>query len=165
MTEFERIYQDYFRHVELYLLALCKDETLAEELTAQVFYRALHALPKFRGNCSVSTWLCAIAKNAYITQMSKHRTDVPLDAITIPDTGKSVEERIIDNEQAALIHQVLHSLPEPYKEVFSLRVFAQLPFSEIGTLFGRNQNWACVTYYRARKKIQAALEEYNDERL
>ena len=158
MTEFEIIYREYFRSVELYLLALCKDESLAEELTAQVFYQALRSLPKFRGDCDISTWLCAMAKNAYISHLRKLRPSVSIDTVAVPDTGKSVEERVMDTAQARIVHRVLHDLPEPYKEVFSLRVFGQLSFAEIGDLFGRSQNWACVTYHRARQKIKDALE-------
>ena len=57
------------------------------------------------------------------------------------------------------IHRVLHTLKEPYKEVFSLRVFGQLSFGDIGSLFGRTANWACVTYHRACQKIQAEMED------
>jgi RNA polymerase sigma-70 factor (ECF subfamily) len=70
-----------------------------------------------------------------------------------------VEERIEDKEQAMAIHRILHDLPEPYKEVFSLRVFGQLSFGDIGSLFGKTQNWACVTYHRARQKIREKMEE------
>lgn len=57
------------------------------------------------------------------------------------------------------IHRVLHGLPEPYKEVFSLRVFGQLPFEDIRSLFGGTANWACVTYHRAKSKIQREMED------
>ena len=70
-----------------------------------------------------------------------------------------MEEWIVDQEQAMAIHRILHDLPEPYKEVFSLRIFGQLSFGDIGSLFGRTANWACVTYHRARQKIQSEMEE------
>ena len=56
MTEFADIYETYFADVELYLRAICRDEALAEELTEQVFFRALKALPTFRGDCDIRTW-------------------------------------------------------------------------------------------------------------
>ena len=55
-------------------------------------------------------------------------------------------------------YRILHELPEPYKEVFSLRVFGQLSFRDIGELFGKTENWACVVYHRARAKIQSKTE-------
>ena len=57
------------------------------------------------------------------------------------------------------IHKVLHRLSEPYKEVSSLRIFGELTFREIGMLFGKSENWARVTYYRARVKIGEELEQ------
>lgn len=158
MTEFEKIYREYFRDVELYLMALCKDAHLSEELTAQTFFKAMEALPKFRGDCDVRTWLCAIAKNCYLNYLRSKKQTLSLEELQMTASGPTVEELVMDANQAMAVHRVLHSLPEPYKEVFSLRVFGQLSFSAIGELFGKNQNWACVTYHRARQKIQDAME-------
>lgn len=159
MTEFEEIYTSYFRDVELYLRAICHDEGLAEELTEQVFFRALKVLPTFRGDCDIRTWLCAMGRNCYLSHLRKARPSVDVDEIQIPDPRKSVEEQVEDRDQAMAIHRILHDLPEPYKEVFSLRIFGQLSFGDIGALFGRTANWACVTYHRACKRIQAEMEE------
>ena len=159
MTEFESIYREYFRDVELYLRAICRDELLAEELTAQTFFQAMKALPKFRGDCDVRTWLCSIGRNCYLSYLRKTKPSESVDTLQIPDPRTSLEDRITDRDQAMTIHKVLHALPEPYKEVFSLRVFGQLSFGDIGSIFGRTANWACVTYHRARQKIQQQMEE------
>lgn len=159
MTEFADIYETYFTDVELYLRAICRDEALAEELTEQVFFRALKALPTFRGDCDIRTWLCAMARNAFVSHLRKERPSQSIEELQIPDSRKTVEEWIVDQEQAMAIHRILHDLPEPYKEVFSLRIFGQLSFGDIGSLFGRTANWACVTYHRARQKIQSEMEE------
>lgn len=159
MTEFADIYETYFVDVELYLRAICRDEALAEELTEQVFFRALKALPTFRGDCDIRTWLCAMARNAFVSHQRKEKPSQSIEELQIPDSRKTVEEWIVDQEQAMAIHRILHDLPEPYKEVFSLRIFGQLSFGDIGSLFGRTANWACVTYHRARQKIQSEMEE------
>ena len=159
MTEFERIYREYFTDVELYLRAICKDASLAEELTEQVFFQALKALPKFRGDCDIRTWLCSMGRNAYLSHLRKAKPTEDISEIQIPDPRKPLQEQIEDKEQAMTVHRVLHDLPEPYKEVFSLRVFGQLSFGDIGSLFGRTQNWACVTYHRAKQKIREKMEE------
>lgn len=158
-TDFEQIYRDYFREVELYLRAICKDPLLAEELTEQVFFQALKTLKTFRGDCDIRTWLCAIGRNCYLSHLRKSRSAEDIDQIQVPDPRKTLEDRLVDKTQALAIHRVLHDLPEPYKEVFSLRVFGQLSFGDIGGIFGRTANWACVTYHRARQKIQEQMEE------
>ena len=157
MTEFERVYREYFREVELFLLALCRDESLAAELTSETFFAAMEGYPKFKGECHVKTWLCAIARNRYLSHQRKAGKTVPLEEEIICQT-ESMEERLADRESAMAIHKILHSLPEPYKEVFSLRVFGQLSFQQIGEVFGKTANWACVTYHRAKSKIQEGLK-------
>lgn len=159
MTEFESIYRRYFSDVELYLRAICHDAHLAEELTEHVFFQALKALPEFRGDCDIRTWLCAMARNAYLSHLRKTKSTEDIAQIQIPDPKQAVEEQVADRQQAMQIHRILHQMPEPYKEVFSLRVFGQLSFGDIGGLFGRTANWACVTYHRARQKIQEKMEE------
>lgn len=159
MTDFETIYRTYFRDVELYLRAVCHDEHLAEELTEQVFFQALKALPSFRGDCDIRTWLCSMGRNAYLSHLRKQKPTEDIDEIQIPDPRRSIEEQFLVRDQAMAIHKVLHDLPEPYKEVFSLRVFGQLSFQDIGSLFGRTANWACVTYHRACRKIRDQMEE------
>lgn len=160
MHEFEQMYRTYFSDVELYLRAICKDELLAEELTEQVFFQALKALPSFRGECDIRTWLCSMGRNCYLTYLRKIKPTENVDELQIPDPKQSVEDQIQDRDQAMRIHRILHTLPEPYKEVFSLRVFGQLSFDNIGSLFGRTSNWACVTYHRARQKIRHEMEEF-----
>jgi RNA polymerase sigma-70 factor (ECF subfamily) len=56
------------------------------------------------------------------------------------------------------IQKVLHDIPDPYKEVFMWRVFAEMSFKQIGQIFHKSENWACVTYHRARKMIKERLE-------
>jgi hypothetical protein len=48
---------------------------------------------------------------------------------------------------------------EPYKEVFQLRIFGELSFAEIGSIFGKTETWARVTYHRARLKIKERMDE------
>ena len=63
LTNFEEVYAVYFDDVYRYLLSLSGSESTAEELTSETFFRAMDALDRFRGECSVRVWLCQIAKN------------------------------------------------------------------------------------------------------
>lgn len=157
MTDFEQVYVIYFDDVYRYLLSLSNDASLAEELTAETFFRALSALDSFRGDCSVRVWLCQIAKHLYCTQTRKNARLTPLDECVTPT--EDVAERVSDRSAAECIQQHLHNLPDPYKEVFMWRVYGEKSFRDIGALFGKTENWACVTYYRARKMIRAGLDD------
>lgn len=157
MTDFQAVYDRYFRDVYRYILSLCQNEFLAEEITQETFYKALENLDKFDGRCKLSVWLCQIAKNTYISQCRKEKQrdhDANTDSIQSRDC---LEERIFDGETAFAIHKALHGLEEPYKEVFSLRVLGELSYRQIGDLFGKTDTWARVTYHRAKLKIKEEL--------
>ncbi|MBQ7098735.1 MAG: RNA polymerase sigma factor [Oscillospiraceae bacterium] len=154
MTEFEEVYRLYFRDVYRYCLALTRDEQVAEEVTQETFFKALKAIDKFDGKCRLYVWLCQIAKNTYLSMLQKRRAGEEL-----PNPSEeSLEERLLTKESAFEIHRILHALEEPYKEVFSLRTFGELPFKQIGALFGKTESWARVTYHRARLKIKEELQ-------
>ena len=162
MTEFERIYRTYFNDVFLYIRRLSCDEYIAEEITSETFFKAMHSLSGFRGDCDIRVWLCQIAKNCYYSYLKKAgRTDSmeDIELSDIPAQGKNTEEQYARQEEAAQIQKLLHDLPEPYKEVFMWRVFAELSFKQIAQIFGKTENWACVTYHRARKMIKEKAEE------
>ena len=167
MTEFEEIYRTYFNDVYLYIRRLSGNEVLSEEITSETFFKAMRSISGFRGDCDIRVWLCQIAKNCYYTYLKKSgRTDSINDAeiSELPSEEITIEEQCIKHEEAARIRTVLHNVPEPYKEVFMWRVFAELSFKQIGQIFGKSENWACVTYHRAKTMIKLKLEDKTYEK-
>jgi len=161
--DFEEIYRLYFRDVYLYLRSLSADGGTAEELTQEAFSRALKAINRFDGTKDIRAWLFTIAKNTWLTHCRRRgrfvQEEIPEN---LEDPRVSFMEQLENEEQAFLIHRFLHSMKEPYKEVFSLRVFGQLSFEKIGLLFGKSPGWARVTYHRARKQIIEYMEGLED---
>ena len=161
MDGFEEIYHRYFNDVYRYIVRLSGNEHVAEEITSETFFKALKSVNKFRGECDMRVWLCQIAKNCYLSYMKKqrHTSDIE-DAILaeIPDNSEGVENAIISQDDALRIKRILHEIPDPYKEVFLWRTFAELSFKQIAQIFSKNENWACVTYHRARKMIIERME-------
>ena len=156
MDDFERIYAEYYDAVYGYCLRLTHNHHLAEEVTQESFFKALKAIDSFHGECRLQVWLCQIAKNTYFSLLKKRKHTAPMEG-DWPDPA-DLEERLGDKEEALQIHRVLHTLPEPYREVFWLRTFGELSFSQIGGLFEKTESWARVTYHRARLKIKEELE-------
>ena len=154
MTDFQRVYDLYFKDVYKYALSLSHDPHVAEEVTQETFFKALKSIDSFRGQCRLYVWLCQIAKNTYYTYAQKQQKEGSEQEVS---SGDSMEEKLLTKETAFEIHKLLHNLPEPYKEVFSLRVFGELSFSQIGELFGKTESWARVTYHRARLKIKEEM--------
>lgn len=156
--DIDTIYRLYFRDVYLFLRGLTHSESLAEELTQETFFKALDGLKEFDGRQDVRAWLFTVARNCYYSCCRKEKREVPLeDARTEAAALPDIAQLLVDKDAAFTVHQCLHALEEPYKEVFSLRVFGELPFDKIGAIFGHNAAWARVTYYRAKTKLQSEL--------
>ena len=156
--EFEQIYTTYFRDVYLYIRKMSNDEHIAEEITSETFFKAMKSIDSFRGDCDIRVWLCQIAKNCYYSYLKKAGQTESIDNEEIAKLSTSFEEQLFRHDTAMQIQKFLHDVPEPYKEVFMWRVYAELSFKQIGQIFGKSENWACVTYHRARNKIKEKLE-------
>ena len=164
--DFETIYRFYFKDVFLYLCALTGNEVLAEEITQETFWKALKKISQFDGSKDIRAWLFTIAKHTYFTHYKKQKhlimqEDILQNTVT---EGPSLLQGLIQEESAFLIHRFLHTMAEPYKEVFHLRVFGELPYEKIGLLFGKSANWARVTFYRAKKQVIEYMEAMQDEK-
>lgn len=156
----EEIYDKYYKDVYRFVLALSKNPHTAEDITQETFVKAIKGVDRFKGDCDIKVWLCQIAKNSFFTyagRQKKETVSVDMDAST-EDTGHDLISDTIDKEQATKIHKVLHDLSEPYKEVFTLRVFGELKFAQIAEIFGKTESWARVTYHRARLLIMEKVQ-------
>jgi RNA polymerase sigma-70 factor (ECF subfamily) len=154
---FDEIYEKYFKEVYRFTLALCKNQTLAEEITQETLVKALDNFDSFKGTCKINTWLCQIAKNQYFNILNKDKK-IDHDSEIEGSASDNFVNRLLDHEDSAEIHKLLHTLSEPYKEVFTLRVFAELSFAQVADLFGKHESWVRVTFYRAKQKIISRLE-------
>ena len=120
--DIETIYRLYFRDVCLFLQGLTRSETLAEELTQETFFRALDGLKDYDGKQDVRAWLFTVARNAYYDHCRRAKHAAPLeDAETKAADSPDIAQLLVDKDAAFTVHQCLHALEEPYKEVFSLR--------------------------------------------
>ena len=158
---FEDMYQRFFKDVYLFVFSISKDRQIAEDITQETFFKALKEIKHFRGDCSVKSWLCQIAKNLYISHMRKKGaiSFEDMDVVLNQVSGTNIEREYIQKEDALSVYKVLHLLNEPYKEIFLLRTLGDLSFKEIGDIFHKTESWARVTYHRARLKIQESLEQ------
>lgn len=159
MSDFERIFSEQYQTVRKFLLRLSGDEHLSDELTQETFYHAMKQWKDFRGQCQLSTWLCGIAKRQYFQWQRK---PPPTPVADVPE-GADFTDPLLDKEQRITIHRLLHSLPEPYREVVTLRTFGELTLEEIGGLFGKSGGWARTIYYRGRQQLNHLWKEENPE--
>ena len=155
----EKLYKAFYMKVFSYVMTLAKDRGDAEEITQETFFRAISTEKSFKGESESFTWLCAIAKNIFIDEKRRSAREDDELSEELPDNDRGIEQKLSDKAMSLKIHSILHQLEEPYKEVFQLRVFGELSFAEIGSIFGKTETWARVTYHRARLKIKERMDE------
>ena len=152
----EQFYRENYRIVYGYLLSLCGDPALAEDLTSEAFLKAIAKIGSYDGRVKPSTWLCAIGKNLYLNERKRFSRHVPLDSVIIAEDG-TMEEKIIEKDTAKRIETLSKVLEEPKNQVFAMRLNG-LSFREIGEALGKTENWARVTFFRAKNEILERLE-------
>ena len=153
-SDMEQYYKEFGRKVFLYLMTLCGNAGTAEELTQETFYRALRSVKKYKGESSVYTWLCSIARNAWLEELRKRRKYKSEEISELmEDTSPRPDEEAESEDGRLRLLKKIHSLPETEKELILLRASQELSFREIGEIFGKSENWARVTYYRAKQKL------------
>ena len=153
--DIEQLYNDYFSIVYKYIMSISGNSLTAEEITQETFFKALKKIDDFRGECNIRVWLCQIAKNTYYDFLKKQSRYTEMNECN--EAEDAFEYDYTAAWDSKEIHHILHKMKEPYKEVFSLRVFGELSFSDIGELFGKTDSWARVTYHRARLLIKEEL--------
>lgn len=156
MPDFTEVYREYFAGVYRYVLALCGDPSLAEEITQETFFRSLAAIDGFRGDCPLSAWLCRVARNCWLDHCRDHRRH----SGDVPPEGRApgAEEAYLRREEVRAALAGLDRLPEPYGEVLRLRALGGLSFRDIGAAYGKTETWARVTCFRARQRLKEEME-------
>lgn len=158
MLDFEKIFRENQDFIYRYLLKLCSNASLAEELTQETFFRAYMNLTGLRKEEKVMVWLCQIAKNTYFAWYNQQKKLQPLEETEISDTLPDLADIFTQRELSSAAYACLHKMDEPYKEVFMLCVFGGLSLKEISSLFGKSESWARVTFYRAKQKMMEGMK-------
>lgn len=172
MIAMDDVYREYSNMIFRYLLTLCGDEHLAEELTQETFYQAVRSADRYDGTCKVTTWLCAIAKNKWKELLRRRPSTIPLEE-SLLKTGpgssaehagpgspaSSAEDVFLSKTGEIEIHKAIHRLADPIREVVQLRLLGGLSFKEIAEVMDRTEEWARVTYYRGKLSLRKELEK------
>lgn len=163
--DIEQIYREYAKNVYRFLYSLCGDAEVSEELTQETFFQAMQSIKRYDGTCKMSVWLCQIAKHLWYRELDRRRrrpTEELTDDVLREGKGNAVGNKpvedaaILSGDKTALYHAI-HALPEPMREIVHLRLSGEFSFSEIGEVLGKSENWARVTFYRAKQRLAEVL--------
>lgn len=156
--DMEQIYNEHFKTVYKYLICLTHNKEIAEDLTQETFCKAIKKIDKFNGKCKISSWLCTIAKNLWLNELHKNnRTISEIDEMYV-DTKSNIEEEFLKKQDISELYKQITKLAEPVKDIFYLKLFANLSFKEIGEIMGKGEVWARVNFYRGKQKIKEVNE-------
>lgn len=156
----EQLYQENAKIVYHYLLSLCHDPSLTEDLTQETFLRAYQSLERYDQSCKLSTWLCQIGKHVYYQYLAKNKREIPAEPEEKPAPKTSQpEETLLHRMELMDVLKQMQKLPAQMREVIYLRISADLSFREIGEILGRSENWARVNFYRGKEMLIKAAQK------
>ncbi|MFJ7952653.1 RNA polymerase sigma factor [Lysinibacillus sp. NPDC096418] len=165
MEDLSEIYKSYADEVKYFLICLTSNVDLAEELTQETFYQAVKSIGRYNGECKMSVWLCQIAKHTYYNYLKKEKRNAHMSVENMMDMGVEIPSKadvpdvqLVKRNTLVSLHKEIHSLKESYREIFLLRTSIDLSFKEIGEIFDKSENWARVTYYRAKLKLAERID-------
>lgn len=159
MQEFEELYNTYFKRVYAFLSKMCPDRGICEDMTQETFFQAYLSLDRYDGSCEIFTWLAAIAKNTYFKYLRKNRIQtVDIDLVVADDDGEGSPERIVQKKVTGeAVKRAVSNLPDKYRDVVVLRIYAELSFAQIASELDISENSAKVIFYRAKNKLKEEL--------
>ena len=165
MEEFGEIYRAYFGRLYAFLLRLCRNADLAEELTQESFYQALRSFHRYDGSCELFTWLAAIGKNVWLKQLrrsSRSPEDLaPFEELLRAGDDSQPEEILSRRETAKAVRAAVKALPKKSRDVVILRIYGDLPFREIASSLKISESSAKVIFFRAKNSLREALADGN----
>ena len=156
--DIEKIYRIYFDDLYRFLLYLCKNKEIAQDICSESFIRAMKNIESIEDS-KVKSYLFQVGKNTYYNYYNKNKKILLTDKIEDFDKNlESFEKDLLKREWLTSLDLAINKLENPYKDVVKLRL-NDLSFKEIGEIYKKNQNWACVVYHRAKEKLRIELEE------
>ena len=149
----DAVYKEYASQVYKYLLSLCHNEDMAEEMTQETFCRAVKSIKNYDGSCKLYVWLCQIAKHVWYGELEKKKKSTCLLDENVSDKTDVENDAVLQNEKMELF-KAMQQFDPIRREVVYLRLTGEFSFKEIGEILGQSESWARVTFYRAKQKLR-----------
>lgn len=154
MENIEEIYKKYANLIKTYIYSITYDLSLAEDIMQETFVIAINQINNFRGDCEIYVWLYSIAKKVLYKNFKKNKFK---NIISINDLEISndidIEFEYINNNTTEKLYNALQNLDDITRKVMLLRLTENFTFKEIGRLMNKSENWARVTFFRGKQKI------------
>jgi RNA polymerase sigma-70 factor (ECF subfamily) len=174
MTNFEQIYNDNKRAISIYISKTVKDKMLVEDLTSDVFLKAVERFNQFdESKSNLSTWLHTIAKNVIIDYFRTAHVDkyISVSQFATEDNedgdkifnfaDTSVNDNQVErNELHCAIRKAVKGLKPKYRVIAKFHFIQQMSYKEIGTLLEMPEGSVKGMIFRVRDMLRTSLAEY-----
>jgi RNA polymerase sigma-70 factor (ECF subfamily) len=162
---FEALYRKYVAQVYSFALYELRNVPAAEDLTAQVFLRALAGLPGFREQgqppaSSFRVWLFQIARNTLSNERRRARRhpEAPIELAEMVPAKTDVANEVAARDELARAREAIDGLPEAGRRALVLRFVHEMSTREIGQVLGRSDGSVRVLIHRAVRRISHQVE-------
>ena len=153
----EELYRKYYRATVLYCTALCGNEHLAQDLTADAFVKAYLSLPE--DIPSFRYWLLRVCKNLWLDHLRRQRHLAPEEAMLTLSDHTTPESAYIRSEELRCLWNAILALPPVDRELLTLHYFSEVPLQEAARLLGKSYPAVRQRMTRLRQTLKTKMEE------
>jgi len=156
---FGELYDHYFGQIYRFAYSRTRDRDAAEEITQEVFMKALRAMPRYRpSGHPFSSWLYQISANAIADHFRQQRPQASLDAaVEIVDPSRPVAERVVESTEAARVWAAIDSLPKQQRTAMTLKLGEDLKLAQIGEIMGKSEGAVKLLIHRGMVGVRQRL--------
>ena len=157
---FNEIVKEYSERVYWHVRRFVNNHEDADDLVQEIFLKIWTALPSFRGDAQLFTWVYRIATNETLNWLRREKVRSALRFTTI---DAEMERRIdsdpfFDGDAAdRALSKAVAKLPETQRQVFVMRYYDELPYEEMSAVLGTSVGALKASYHIAQEKVRAAL--------
>ena len=159
---FNKIVKEYSERIWWTARRFVNSQEDADDLTQDIFLKIWTALPSYRGEAQLFTWVYRIAVNEAMDRLRREKVRAALRFASLD----AEMERRIDNDpwfdgtpaERALSKAVL-ALPEKQRQVFILRYYDEMPYEEMSQILDTSVGALKASYHIAREKVEAVLKD------
>lgn len=157
---FGELYDHYFPQIYRYVASRVRSAELAEDITSEVFFKALRAMGRYRpSGHPFSAWLYQIAINSITDHYrSRKRSEESLEGgPELASGGVPVDAQVAERLGLAQIWQAIEALPDQQRTAMSLKYSQDLSLAEIGRIMGKSEGAIKLLIFRGTATVRATL--------
>lgn len=162
---FGELYDHYVDQMYRFIYSRVREPILAEEITSDVFFKALKAIGRYRAEGHpFSSWLYQIASNAINDHYRSHRNHSNVDdAIDLHDGSAPLGETVVARDEARRVWDAIDKLPPQQRTAITLKLGEDLKLAQIGTIMGKSEGAIKLLVHRGMTTLRAQLVEGGEE--